>query len=226
MIDMQKFSDETCERPKVDRSGIARVVPPIFGALAVLLFSLRVVARCGYGKRGWGADDWAIVPSVVATVVLVVLCGFLAQGGLGLDVWYIAPEQITYLLRIFFWGEVLYVFIIPMTKISVLIFYLQIFPERSFKRATWALIILNVMHLVAFVCTTIFQCTPIAGAWDYQGTLKAQCRSLNKQVWAAAMTGIALDIAMLILPMPGLWKLNMTLRKKLQVMLMFGLGAL
>ncbi|KXJ88215.1 hypothetical protein Micbo1qcDRAFT_19083 [Microdochium bolleyi] len=125
----------------------------------------------------------------------------------------------------FFVGEILYIFIVPMTKISVLIFYLQIFPERIYKRATIGLIILNVLYLIAFLVTTVFQCTPVSGAWmTWDGTFEASCRSLNKQVWAAATTSIVLDVAMLVLPMPALWKLNMSLRKKLQVMFMFSLG--
>ncbi|KAH7031558.1 uncharacterized protein B0I36DRAFT_227669, partial [Microdochium trichocladiopsis] len=224
-LSMQKFSDETCGKVMVDKSGPARIVPPIFGALAVLLFVIRIVARFTSGKRSWGADDWAIVPAVVAMIALVVLCGFLANDGLGIDMWYLDPDRITYLLRTFFWGEVLYVFIIPVTKISVLIFYLQIFPERFYRRATMTLIVLNACYLVAFLLTTVLQCTPVEGAWlTWDGTYHAECRSLNKQVWAAALTGIILDVAMLVLPMPALWKLKMSIRKKLQVMFMFSLG--
>lgn len=222
------------------------MIPPFFGSLAVLFFGIRVLSRFAAGKRGWKLDDWVIVPPVIISIALNVISIYIGQAWSGMSMWYLHPERVTDLLYLFFIGEVMYLVIIPLTKISVLIFYLQIFPERIYKQATQLLILLNIISLISFVCGAIFQCTPIrlvahssarkefevlmcwsSGAWRiWDGNFEASCTDLNKQVRASATVGIILDVAMLLLPMPALWKLKMTLRKKLHVMVMFGLGVL
>lgn len=225
---MQKYSDQSCDRPLNDTSLQALIVTPLFGLLAVVSFLLRILARYYTGlKETWRTDDWCMVPAVLASIPMTVICFILAKNGLGKDMWFVDPNSISWLLYLYYWGELLYLLIIPLTKISVLVFYLQIFPERIFKIGTYTLIVGNVLYCITFEIATIVQCTPVDGAWrSWDGTYTATCRNINLQAWVAAATCIVLDIAMLVLPMPGLWRLKLSMRKKLQVMFMFGLGVL
>ncbi|KAI1839353.1 hypothetical protein JX266_014436, partial [Neoarthrinium moseri] len=78
-----------------------------------------------------------------------------------------------------------------------------------------------------FDLVSIFQCTPIPGAWlSWTGDYEAACRNLNAQGWASAAVNIILDVATVTLPLPELWHLSLSMSKKLQVMLMFSLGFL
>lgn len=47
-----------------------------------------------------------------------------------------------------------------------------------------------------------------------------------RNIQMAAALNLALDLAVLILPLTELWKLSMTLRKKLQILSMFCVGFL
>jgi hypothetical protein len=158
--------------------------------------------------------------------------------------WMITPlDEITYILyvrfpdpgqvlrlnfmQIYYFDEILYNFVIPMTKISILCFYLRIFPQRRFKICAYILIATNIGYLIAFELVTIFQCTPIYLAWDnWDGTQEGTCRDVTLQAWVAAAVSIVLDVATIALPMPELWKLNLSIWKKVQVMLMFAVGLL
>lgn len=81
--------------------------------------------------------------------------------------------------------------------------------------------------MVAFEVVSIWQCRPIAGAWKrWDGEFKATCNDINLQGWLSAAFNIVLDVTMLILPMPELYNLSLTLKKKIHVMLMFGVGFL
>ncbi|KAI4596754.1 hypothetical protein KJ359_005096 [Pestalotiopsis sp. 9143b] len=134
-------------------------------------------------------------------------------------------DNITYILYLYYWDEILYLFVVPATKISILCFYLRIFPRREFRIGAWVLIGANVLYFFAFEIITIFQCTPIPGAWlEWDGTYEAACRDVNLQAWVAAAVCIVLDVALIALPMPELWNLNLSLKKKVQVMLMFAVG--
>jgi hypothetical protein len=226
---MRRFSDQLCQRTPHDDSRVSLITTPLFTSLALVVFLLRVAARMTTGLRdSWRLDDWAILPAVLCLFPLAALCITLARNGLGRDMWFIAdPEQITRLLHLYYWGELVYLVMIPTCKISVLVFYLQVFPERAYRWCSITLIAGNVLYMVGFVTATALQCTPVDGAWrGWDGTYAASCRNVNALAWAAAAVSIALDLCMLVLPMPALWRLKMGVRKRLQVMFMFGLGVL
>lgn len=174
--------------------------------------------------------------------------------------------------QIYFWDELIYLAALPLTKISILLFYLKIFPKREIKIAVWVLIGLNIGYFIAFEIISIWQCTPIQGAWlHWDGTFEATCRDINMQGWVcfiflavlsflpgyserhatcrdcflpvkvhlcnhmvltqrisqmAAGLNLALDLAVLILPLPELARLSMSWRKKLQILSMFCVGFL
>lgn len=136
----------------------------------------------------------------------------------------VASNEVT---QIYFWDELIYLAALPLTKISILLFYLKIFPKRQMKIAIWVLIALNVGYLIAFELVSIFQCTPIRGAWlRWDGTFEATCRNINMQGWMAAGLNLVLDLAVLILPLREIASLSLSLRKKIQILAMFCVGFL
>lgn len=115
----------------------------------------------------------------------------------------------------------------PATKISIVCFYLRIFPQEQLRIWSYGLIAANILYFLAFEIITVFQCTPIEGAWlMWDGEFATTCRDVNLQAWVAAAVCIVLDVATIALPMPELWKLNLSWKKKAQVMLMFAVGLL
>ncbi|WYZ35890.1 hypothetical protein EsH8_X_000537 [Colletotrichum jinshuiense] len=80
---------------------------------------------------GW--DDWTILASMIALIPADIGSQILVDLGLGQDMWMIPPEHITWILRIFFVEELLYSFVIAVTKVSILIFYLRLFTEPWFR---------------------------------------------------------------------------------------------
>jgi len=222
----KKYSDVSCKRPVNDRTTEVIVSTPVFGALAVLVFALRVLARGVVGWQSWGWDDWIMVPCVLLSIPMSVLSSILANYGLGKDIWMVDNyDNITELLYLYFYDEIIYLAIPPLTKISILVFYLRIFPRKEMRKWVYVLIGGNVLYFIVFEVITIFQCTPIDGAWrHWDGEYEATCRSLNLQAWIAAAVCLVLDIATIILPLPELWALSMSTKKKVQVLSMFSVG--
>ncbi|KAF3008299.1 hypothetical protein E8E14_005381 [Neopestalotiopsis sp. 37M] len=225
-LSTKKYSDVSCGRSHEDNSLQIIVTTPLFGALALLIWILRLVSRYLTGFRAtWGMDDWIMVPVVIASIPMTCLSWILAKHGLGHDMWMVDFDDITYILYLYYWDEILYLFVVPATKISILCFYLRIFPGKALRVGSYVLIVLNVLYFVAFEVITIFQCTPIPGAWlEWDGEYEATCRDVNLQAWVAAAVCIVLDVALIALPMPELWNLNLSMKKKVQVMLMFAVG--
>jgi len=65
------------------------------------------------------------------------------------------------------------------------------------------------------------------GAWlGWTGEYSTKCASLDAIGWSAAAVNILLDITTILLPVPQLLQLNMSLQKKLLLLLMFSVGLL
>ncbi|KAL1620177.1 hypothetical protein SLS56_009807 [Neofusicoccum ribis] len=195
------------------------------GVVALLFFIARMVSRFTLAGFNFGMDDYSITVAMAFLVGFSALSTELAKHGLGKDIWTIPFDSITYILLIYFVDELLYLVIISMTKISILFFYLRIFPDKSFRKMVYVVMGFCVAYMVVFLIVSIFQCHPVKAAWyHWDGSYHGACNNVNAQGWAAAVFNIILDISVLLLPLRQLTKLVMTWKKKIQLMLMFCVG--
>ncbi|KAI1417018.1 hypothetical protein F5Y13DRAFT_103297 [Hypoxylon sp. FL1857] len=220
----KKFSVESCGVKGEDRTALVWIIAIIFGALGLLAFILRCMARL-IGPHDWGHDDSVMCVVMALEIALAGLSIPLSQNGLGLDMWFVPHDNITEILRLYYFDELIYITSLALTKVSILFFYLKVFPKRSFRIATWTLIGLNLVYAITYDFLLIFQCNPIPGAWQFwDGEFKAQCISINVLGWSAAAINIALDMSVIALPLPELFRLSLSLRKRLQIIAMFAVG--
>lgn len=108
---------------------------------------------------------------------------------------------------------------------SILFFYLRIFPKRVFRRVVYTVMAGNTLYGITFIFISIFQCIPVKAAWTrWESEAPAMC--LDALGWASAGINIFFDVTILILPLPELAKLVMSHQRKIHILLMFGLGSL
>lgn len=126
--------------------------------------------------------------------------------------------------------QILYVVGLMTLKASVLFFFLRIFPTRGFRTIIWATHGLNFLVGLIYIILTFAQCRPLSlywTGWDKNESYKNErCLDFNRFILSNAIINIILDVWMLILPLTQLYKLNLILRKKIGVMLMFSVGLL
>jgi hypothetical protein len=79
-------------------------------------------------------------------------------------------------------------------------------------------------YVIAFVVAIIFQCNPISGVWDR--VIEHTCINMTAIVYSSAGISVFQDLLILILPIPELLNLQVSFRKKINVMIMFGVGTL
>lgn len=228
-------TEASCGVAPRDRSHELYLVVVIFGVLtncvvlARLAFRVRVHgSRTGGLKSGLYADDWAILATL-----LVGLSGtvFLAVGsvpnGVGRDLWTLTPAQITNFGMWFFASEVQYFISLATLKLSLLLFYLRIFPSLTVRRLLWATVVFDVLYGVAFTLAALLQCRPISFFWtNWDGEHKGYCANVNAVGWANAAISIGLDVWMLAVPLSQLRVLRLHWKKKVGVALMFFVGTL
>lgn len=82
---------------------------------------------------------------------------------------------------------------------------------------------ITVMYFSATIVAA-FQCSPIAYTWDK--TTDGRCLDMQMLYQLGAAFNVASDIAILILPMPLVWGLQMPTAKKISVQFVFLMGAL
>lgn len=114
-----------------------------------------------------------------------------------------------------------------MVKMSLIFFTLRVFPGERFRYTCYGVMALIAGYGISFVTATALQCWPANYAWQQvDDTHDGKCNNVHLQAWMAAAFNIVLDLALLILPLPSLWALNMGLKKKMMIMVMFSLGIL
>jgi hypothetical protein len=124
-----------------------------------------------------GYDDWAVLAAtVMGTPTVVIIDRGIVTNGLAQDVWTVPFDKITNFVRWLFILESLYFLLIAMVKLTLLFFFLRIFPKPIIRKLLWATIIFDVLYGVTFAVISIFQCKPISYYWVSTVTaLHARC---------------------------------------------------
>ena len=81
-----------------------------------------------------------------------------------------------------------------------------------------------VLYWLPITIVTIFQCRPIKAAWDLDPS--AQCIDV-KMIWAGCSAlHAATDLALIVAPMPFVWRLQVPISTKISLMGLFCVGGL
>ena len=109
-------------------------------------------------------------------------------------------------------------------KISILILYLEIFSasSRAAKIAIWIIIGLVSSFFLGFLLTIFLQCFPFSMNWEKHE--EGHCVNLAAESKGGAFINVVFDIMITMLPIPLIAQLQMPLRKKAFLILLFGLG--
>lgn len=110
-------------------------------------------------------------------------------------------------------------------KISLLVFYLQLSPQRWFRLSCWATLGLIIGYSVGIFFSLLFACSPIAMSWDV-GITEGSCINRPTLYIATAVANILSDIILFILPIPMVIKLQIPLMQKIGLGFIFTVGSL
>ncbi|KAJ0142906.1 hypothetical protein CTA2_1346, partial [Colletotrichum tanaceti] len=222
--DVARIEAEACKRPVRNRK-VDIIAPIVIQALGALAVPLRLYARWTTMQR-FESDDLIMIFCGLLFIVFVTLGQLAGSVAFGEDIWMVEPEELTFGLKIFFIDESFYLACLGLTKISVLFFYLRIFPNKSFRRATYAAMTYIGLSTTIMLFMQIFQCIPFSFNWDgWKGDFGPHhCLNINMLAFVAGGLSISHDIIILFLPVPLLWHLNMGLRSKIGIFIMFSLG--
>jgi hypothetical protein len=195
----------------------------------IILSAVFVFARFAfkiYDGLELGIDDWTILATlIVGTACTAATIGGTIKHGLGKDLWTLEPKEITTMLLYFDVVASLYFSSLTLLKLSIILFYIKIFPNEGAQRLLKGTAAFTLIWGVTYVIIAIFQCQPISYFWNkWDGLHEGKCLNINAITSSNAGISIVLDFWSLGIPLWQLRGLKMHWKKKVGVTLMFGVG--
>ncbi|KUJ18509.1 uncharacterized protein LY89DRAFT_498174 [Mollisia scopiformis] len=215
--------DDICEgipTPSRSRAIIQCVI--VISAITFPIIALRCLSRYLISRHLWW-DDWMILLCAVLLVPMAVIPILNANRGFGKHFYNIPPQNIPSLRELYYISQIFYAIVHPAAKISILLLYLRIFPDKTFQLITKIAIGIMVVHILAFVFVVIFQCVPIKSIWDT--SIQGRCLNLNLIAYSGGIVSIVEDLIVILLPIRQLTELSFTTKKKIALAFMLSLGS-
>lgn len=135
------------------------------------------------------------------------------------------PTALVQWAQSLFVTELMYGVLIATEKTSILLIYFRIFRiHRWFRFLVYFLIVYVWLWAVSELLVAIFQCRPIAYQWNT--SLNGTCIDRLAFYRWISVPNIIHDVAMLVVPAPMIWKLQISKQKKLALSAVFILASL
>lgn len=211
-------------------ANLAIAAGAVFIPVCTCCVGFRVYARRLHEVQ-LGADDW----TVIAALVFVIAMGVTLITEVGLkELGYPAPDPSTAVgkpnANIAFWPvEILQVPALGLVKASFILLYRRIFTKRTapvFNWITLSMLCVIISWTVAFFFSIVFICgNDFSAYWTSTLVEKAHCVNTSMLHNAFAISDVVTDAIIITLPMPMVWRLHLTTRRKLGICAIFGLGA-
>ena len=159
--------------------------------------------------------------------------------GAGMHLWDIPPHvNLGYILRVChaLYGasliltcgqvgyvvQILYPLSVTGTKLAILLFYLRLFPMKSFRRCIKGLMVFFGVIGAVVTFVAIFQCRDVEDAWEI--ALPTNCLTQTSMLEGQAIFNLLSDVIIILLPIPVIWRLHMSLKRRLVLLGLFMIG--
>ncbi|KAL2261102.1 hypothetical protein VTK26DRAFT_4703 [Humicola hyalothermophila] len=190
-------------------------------ALATAAVMLRLLSRHIKGQELWW-DDYMIIFSLVWNFVVVGFIFAMYAAGMGIHADKVSAENIVLMAKFLLVAEILYVYNLVWTKLSILLMYYRIFRFQYFKKMAYIIGGFVVAWVIVITILFICICIPVEKLWYPE--IPGRCIDQVGTWIANAASTIVTDVAILVLPIPQVWRLQLRKAEKIGVTAAFCLG--
>ena len=144
--------------------------------------------------------------------------------GLGIPIAFVPPDEREQFMKTLWALYFPFAAAACLARASVLLFYSRVFTNQSrvFRHAIYITHGINVAWLLSIWLAALLICRPIEQFWVSDGT--GTCGSNSMLLVGCSITNILVDLIILMIPLPVLWKLQLKLGKKLLISAVFTCG--
>ncbi|GKT44581.1 satratoxin biosynthesis SC1 cluster protein 4 [Colletotrichum spaethianum] len=195
-------------------------------SLSIIFVGLRAYTRISLVGKAFGLDDYLIGISLGWAIIFFGLSIKLCDLGVGVHIWQVKRDDYSpaFLLHGLI-VVVVYSLGVTTAKLSLLVLYLRLSPERWFRIVTMTFIGLATAYALTYLFLIVFSCRPTQASWDLSARPGAVCVDKNIVYMALSGTNIIMDIVCLILPLKIIIPLQMARRQKWSLILLFATGS-
>ncbi|KAF2498106.1 hypothetical protein BU16DRAFT_445842, partial [Lophium mytilinum] len=204
-----------------------RVVMTLGWLLASMILMIFFVFARFYSKftikTTIGVDDWVMVTAALCAIP-VSLVGCAATGfGLGWKSANLKPGWEETYAKACIGNIALIPMSMSLTKISLCLTYLRLFPSRSNKIFCWTAIVYCVAWAIASIFVLIFACIPVAAVWDLS-IVDKKCIDFKAALLSFAALNSLSDFLVFLWPARSLWSIQLPVKQRLGLILVFAVG--
>ncbi|KEY74717.1 hypothetical protein S7711_05466 [Stachybotrys chartarum IBT 7711] len=193
----------------------------IIGSVAVMMaigltaVALRLYVRATTGPR-LAEDDYFILVALLLGVGTAICCLISVPWGGGKHLWIVTTDQFTRLYQTTYAFVIVYISCISATKVSIMLFYRRMFGTNLVWHVVFAL---AVLHWAEVTVTWLAGCRPVSYYWRQYTDPDAVGECIDAPVFylANGCIGLVVDVAILLVPIPTVYKLKMALSQKIMV---------
>ncbi|KPM44632.1 hypothetical protein AK830_g1897 [Neonectria ditissima] len=193
-------------------------------ALALFFFAQFLYVKVWVLRRLDGEAVCLIVGWMSSAAIQAALLRSFAKALMGVHVWEISLKDFNYGSKFMVMTPVLYAIETGFAKISLVLFYNKLSPQKWWKWSVCGTFILVVGYNVAIFFAVIFGCRPLQKHWTAEMT-DGSCVNRPAIYIATAALGIFSDLVLLVLPIPMIVRLQMPPRQKAGLILLFTIGS-
>ncbi|RYO74374.1 hypothetical protein DL764_010899 [Monosporascus ibericus] len=195
-------------------------------SVATLIYCMRIFARYRITHTPMRMDDYLTGAACVSCwAFFACTMGMVDYGGCAAHLWQVTQAQYENLLKWTIPVHIFYMLSTNLAKISLLFFYLQLSPDLKYGILIRTLVAAFVLYALVYALISIFACHPIYASWDLTAMQTAACVDKGKFFLAASIANVAMDLVILVLPLPIVLPLQIPWRQKVSLMLLFATGS-
>ncbi|RAL17617.1 uncharacterized protein BO97DRAFT_467140 [Aspergillus homomorphus CBS 101889] len=208
-------------------------ISPNGARLMIWMIVFAVVTTVTMGLRLWAIrlkraslqiHDYLVFIAYLSTCGMETLCWWAIANGLGAHTDTLTSYELGVQYQLLIGTDVTWTVGTVCCKFSILSLYTSLFPAPKFRYVVWVMQAVVFIYFVAFLSIFLSQCYPVSYGW--KPVAGGYCKSIMLQEILSIAFNMVLDTTIALLPMPLLWKLQMPVRNKLTVSIMFALGLL
>ena len=132
-----------------------------------------------------------------------------------------SPETLVLFIKM----QLVYItFYIPanlLPKLIIISYYMRIFNSKKLRITCWVLVGIILVYLVLAMLITWLSCIPIQYLWD-SSIRSARCIDIYAWWTYGTVPNIFIDFFMILLPVPVIWKLQLSWKDRAGLLAAFG----
>ncbi|CZR60227.1 related to integral membrane protein [Phialocephala subalpina] len=170
-------------------------------------------------------DLFMFVGWAMSLVTQAMLTHSIVEGGMCAHVWEMPLTRFEKYSVVTYVTAPIYQMCNGFTKLSLLVVYLRLSPQKWFRVAAWFSIVIVVLYTSVITLLMFFHCHPVRRAFDFK-IQTGYCLDAGILYMATAVSNIVTDVMLFLLPTPMILKLKMGTSLKIAAITIFGIGSL